>query len=389
MVLDSMEQKKEVKKFFRTLPIISLLSALTLISPEARTQPAPRRPQALKSPEVLSGRQVAFRLFAPQADTVVLAGQWPGGQVQMSRDSSGVWNVTAGPIDPGVWEYSFRVDGLSMIDPLNPMIKPMHEPRTSILHLPGDPPLLFDFQDVPHGVLHTHDYHSQSLGRMREIVVYTPPGYEQDRKAKYPVFFLQHGMGDNQATWTVHGKAHWILDNLIAQGKALPMLIVMMNGHAAVWGDATKTRQENTTLFERDLIEEVMPFIDTHYRVKTGPEHRALCGLSMGGGQSLIIGLNHLERFAWIGGFSASVPAREAIAAVLADPETTNKKIRLLWIACGKDDFLLKRNEDFIALLRENKIRHEWLLTGGDHSWPIWRGYLGKLAQRLFRRNSD
>ena len=378
-------KKKNGWNFYGTFPVMVLLAALILITPEAFTQPSTRRPQAPKSPEVLPGRMVAFRLYAPKADTVSLAGQWPGGQVQMARDSAGIWNITTGPIDPGVWEYSFRVDGMSMIDPLNPMIKPMHEPRTSILHLPGEPPLLFDFQDVPHGVLHTHHYLCKSLGGIREIVVYTPPDYEKNQKKQYPVFFLQHGMGDNQATWTVHGKAHWILDNLIAQGKAVPMLVVMMNGHAAAWGDATKTRQENTILFERDLIEEAMPFIESRYRVKTGPEHRALCGLSMGGGQSLTIGLNHLEKFAWIGGFSASVPARETVAAALADPETTNKKIKLLWIACGKDDFLLKRNDDFIALLRENNIRHEWLLTGGDHSWPVWRGYLGELAQRLFQ----
>jgi enterochelin esterase-like enzyme len=301
----------------------------------------------------------------------------------MTKDGNDVWAVTVGPVEPGVWEYSFQVDGVQMIDPGNPAIKPMREPRTSILHIPGQPLLLHDFQDVPHGVVHQHTYFSKSLGRMRELMVYTPPGYEKQADARFPTLYLQHGMGDNQATWVVHGKAHWILDNLIAQGRAKPMVVVMMDGHAASQGPGGF--EGNTTAFERDLLEDVMPFIEASYRVKTEAAGRAIAGLSMGGGQSLTIGLNHLDRFAWVIGFSSAVPSREAIAGTLNDTKAANEKLKLLWIGIGKDDFLRQRNEQFIALLTEKDLHHEWHLTEGNHSWPVWRIYLAELAPKLFQ----
>ncbi|HEY9175065.1 MAG TPA: alpha/beta hydrolase-fold protein [Verrucomicrobiae bacterium] len=336
------------------------------------------------SPEVQADRHVTFRLQAAKASEVIVAGQWPEGRAPMTKDTNGLWSVTVGPIEPGVWEYSFQVDGVSMIDTGNTAIKPMRQPRTSILHLPGNPPLIHDFQDVPHGVVHQHTYRSKSLGRLRELTVYTPPSYDKKRSTKFPTLYLQHGSGDNQATWTVHGKAHWILDNLFAQGRAKPMVVVMMDGHAAV-GGRSGGPQDNTALFERDLLEDVMPFVETNYRVKPDAASRGIVGLSMGGGQSLTIGLNHLDKFASVGGFSASVPAKDTVASALNDANATNRKLKLLWIACGKNDFLLQRNETFIALLKENNVRHEWQLTDGDHSWPVWRKYLAEFAPRLFQ----
>ena len=338
------------------------------------------------SPEIQTDRHVIFRLQAPKATEVNVAGQWTDGRVPMTKSSNGVWSVTVGPIEPGVWEYSFQVDGLAMIDPANHCLKPMRSPRTSILHLPGQPPLIHDFQDVPHGVIHQHTYRSKALGRLRELVVYTPPGYDQQGNARFPTLYLQHGSGDNQATWTVHGKAHWILDNLLAQGHAKAMVVVMMDGHAAV-GGAERGPQTNTALFERDLLEDVMPFIETNYRVKTDAASRAIAGLSMGGGQALSIGLRHLDRFAWVGGFSfgSALAEKSAIAEALAQPEAVNQRLKLLWIGCGKDDFLFKSNTDFIALLKEKNICHEWHATAGNHSWPVWRGYLADFAPLLFQ----
>jgi enterochelin esterase family protein len=336
------------------------------------------------SPEIQPDRRVTFRLRAPKAAEVQVSGQW-GNRAPMTRDTNGVWSATAGPIEPGVYEYSFTVDGLNMIDPGNPAIKPMREPRTSILHLPGQPPLLHDFQDVPHGTVRQHTYRSKSLNRLRELVVYTPPGYDQHPDARFPTLYLQHGMGDNQATWVAHGKAHWILDNLIAQGRARPMLVVMMDGHAAVPGAGASGFASNTQAFENDLFEDVLPLIETNYRVKTDAASRAIVGLSMGGGQSLTIGLNHLDRFAWVGGFSSAVPTAEAIAPALDKPEQTRAQLKLLWIGCGKDDFLLQRNQQFIALLKDKGLPHEWRLTDGTHSWPVWRLYLAEFAPKLFQ----
>jgi len=349
-------------------------------APIRRGQNAP-----VSSPEVQADRRVTFRLRAPKASEIIVNGQWANGRAPLTKDSNGVWSVTVGPIEPGVYEYSFTVDGLTMIDPGNPAIKPMREPRTSILHLPGQPPLLQDFQDVPHGVVSQHTYRSKSLGRLRELAVYTPPGYAQSGDTRFPTLYLQHGSGDNQATWVAHGKAHWILDNLVAQGRAKPMVVVMMDGHAAAPGGGGGGFNSNTTAFERDLLEDVMPFVEANYRVKPDAANRGIVGLSMGGGQSLTIGLNHLERFAWVGGFSSSVPSRETVAGALDNADATNAKLKLLWIGCGKDDFLLKRNQDFIAVLTEKNLRHEWHLTDGTHSWPVWRGYLAEFAPKLFQ----
>ncbi len=374
--------------FHRLCPFLLSVAAVALwgVASSVFAQPSAeaRRPRAVtQSPEVDADRRVTFRLRAAKAEEVMVAGQWGGEPVPMTRGDGDVWSVTAGPIEPGVWEYSFRVDGVQMIDPGNPAIKPMREPQTSILHIPGAPPLLHDFQDVPHGVVHSHSYVSKSLNRLRELTVYTPPEYNRQADARFPTLYLQHGSGDNQATWVVHGKAHWILDNLIAQGKARPMVIVMMDGHA---GDRTMSGpQGNSGAFERDLLQDVMPFVEANYRVKTEAASRGIAGLSMGGGQSLTVGLNHLDQFAWVAGFSSSAPSREAIAGMLADPTGANHKLRLLWIACGRDDFLLKRNEEFTSLLTEEGIRHQWHLTDGDHSWPVWRIYLAELAPKLFR----
>ncbi len=266
-----------------------------------------QRPPTVRSPQILGDRQVTFQIRAPKATEVAVTGQWPNGRAAMTKGTYEVWSVTVGPIPPGVWEYSFQVDGLQMIDPGNPALKPMREPRTSILHIPGEPPLPHDFQNVPHGAVRQHTYLSKSLGRVRELVVYTPPGYDKQADARFPTLYLQHGMGDNQATWVAHGKAHWILDNLMAQGKARPMVVVMMDGHASV-DRGMAGFQNNTTAFERDLLEDVMPFVEANYRVKTEAADRAIAGLSMGGGQSLTIGLNHLDKFAWVAGFSSAVP---------------------------------------------------------------------------------
>lgn len=379
----------------RTFTITLCLLAI-LPGPFARAQAQPtdaptnapvRRAPAfapVRSPELAEDGRVTFRLRAPRATEVVVQGQWPNGRTPMAKGSNDVWSVTVGPVDPGVWEYGFQVDGLSMIDPGNPAIKPMREPRTSILHIPGEPARIHDFRDVPHGVVHSHTYRSKSLGRLRDLAVYTPPGYEHQAGTRFPLLVLQHGSGDNQATWTVHGKAHWILDNLIAQGRAKPMVVVMLDGHAAT-GPGGAGPRNNTELFELDLLEDALPFVEGLYRVETNATRRGIVGLSMGGGQSLAVGLRHTDRFAWVGGFSAAPPAGESVATALDAPATTNQRLKLLWIACGKDDFLLRRNEEFVALLTAKTVRHDWRLTEGNHSWPVWRDYLAEFLPLLFQ----
>ncbi len=366
---------------------LGLCAAAQNPTPGSPTNSAPpiRRPgnMPLRSPEIGADRTVTFRIRAPKASQVVLNGQWPQGRVPMVAGTNGVWSVTTGPIDPGVWEYSFIVDDVAMIDPANPALKPMREPRTSILHLPSTPPAAYDYQDVPHGTVHVQSYWSKPLGRLRSMEVYTPPGYENRTSKSYPVLYLQHGSGDNQSTWVAHGQAHWILDNLIARKRAVPMIVVMLDGHAAIPG--TPGGGDNTSLFERDLLEAALPLVESTYRTKTGARNRAIVGLSMGGGQSLSIGLNHTEDFAWVGGFSAAPPSADAVAVPLKESARTNQRLKLLWIAVGQDDFLRERNEQFIATLKSSGIRYDWKLTPGNHSWPVWRDYLTEFLPLLFR----
>lgn len=342
----------------------------------------------IDSPEIDGRKSVTFHVRAPQAREVSLRGQWSKEPVPMTKDEDGVWTAKVEPAPVGVWEYSFSIDGVNGLDPLNAAFKPQRQPQKSILHVPADPPAPWDWQDVPHGAVHIHDYASKALDRPRQLWVYTPPGYEQSPDRKYPLLVLQHGSGDNQQTWVVHGKANWILDDLIAQKKALPMVVLMLDGHPlgqAQRGAETK-RGSAMEAFQRELFEDALPLVEKNYRVETGAAHRAIAGLSMGGGQSLNVGLQNLDKFAWIGAFSAATPSPAELKQWLADANGANSKIRLLWIACGQDDFLRERNEKFVATLTEIGVKHSWELSKGDHSWPIWRGYLTEFVPLLFSK---
>jgi len=366
-----------MKRFRSFVALVTVLSSLHLFAEEKR----PPRPKPVVSPVFQADGGVVFQIKAPSAKEVFVSGQMVEGKLALTRDDSGLWSGVLGAVAPGIYEYSFTVDGVKMLDPGNPAMKPQRSPNTSILHLKGD--AVFDFHEVPHGTVHHHAHQSAPIGRFREFQVYTPPGYESGTE-HYPLLVLQHGHSDFLRNLGVHGKAHWILDNLIAEGKAVPMIVVMLDGHPIPesYGDGRSTA--NTEELRRDLLEASLPMVEKLYRVKPGRENRAIAGLSMGGLHALTIGLNELDTFSWIGSFSAAVP-ESAIDAALADAAGTNAKLKLLWIACGKDDFLLSENERLTGLLKEKTITHEWHLTEGDHSWPVWRGYLAEFAPRLFR----
>jgi enterochelin esterase-like enzyme len=363
--------------------------ALATFSQETRsaTNAPPRRPAPppLVSPEMLPDGGVTFRLRAPKASEVKVAGQF-GPDTPMTKDTQGVWSVTVPTVRAGVHEYRFVVDGLSVIDPQNPAIKPQRWPGVSILHVPSRPLAPWDLQDdLPHGALHELTYKSKALDRFRRIIVYTPPGVE--KAGRLPVLYLAHGYSDNEATWTVHGKAHWILDALIAAKRAVPMLIVMPDAHALPPGATgfAEYGPANSAALCRELLEDIIPLVERTYRVAARPRSRAFAGLSMGGHHALTVALNHHDKFAWIGAFSSAPPPTNTVAVGLSNADAVNRDLRLLWIACGKDDFLFKRNGEFTSLLKDKGIRHEYVETGGDHSWPVWRGYLTQFAPKLFR----
>ena len=374
----------------RILALAALVTGHALVAqetkPAAAPAPAARRAQTppIVSPQVNADRTATFRVRAPKATEVSVSGEWPKGNTPMTKGEDGVWSVTVGPLEPDLYGYSLVIDGFRTIDPANSQVKPMRSPTTSILDVPGATPLAHDFQAVPHGTVRMHTYDSKTLGRKRGLQVYTPPGYDKS-SGKYPALYLFHGSGDNEATWVALGKAHLIADNLMAQKNARPMIIVMTDGHAVVGGGGNGAFTDNTQAFEADLLKDVMPFVEANYRVKKGPENRAIIGLSMGGGQSLTVGLNHLELFSWVGGMSSAVRNPEqTVGKALANSKETNSKLKLFWFACGKDDFLLKNNQDFSALLTKDGVRHSFVLTEGNHSWPVWRRYLVDFLPKLF-----
>ncbi len=378
----------------KTLVKSCLVLAVSLLgfNSFAQTPPPTNRPAFTPppvSPEVHPDRTVTFRVKASNAKEVSVSGEWPGGTKPMTKDDQGVWSVTVGPLEPDLYGYNLSIDGFRTADPANASVKPMRSPTTSILEVPGNPPRVWEFQEVPHGTVHLHDYNSKSLGRLRHVRVYTPPDYDQKRSAHYPVLYLFHGSGDNEGTWTVLGRANLILDNLVAQAKAKPMIIVMTDGHAAspqfTGMPTTNMISQNMSDFERDLLEDVIPLVEANYRVKKVAASRAIAGLSMGGGQSLTIGLNHPELFAWVGGFSSYIrDPQNVVAKAFANPGATDKKLKLLWIACGKDDRLIDHARELSVALKKSGIRSKFLETEGNHSWPVWRRYLAEFAPLLF-----
>jgi len=361
----------------------AFISFLFLASTAAFAQ-APRT-DTLVSPEVHPDRRVTFRVRAPKASEVSLFGDWmmPGKQQAMTRDEQGVWSATTGPLEPGLAIYTFTVDGVTTPDPVNPRIKLRARTSASLVDVPGHPPELWEARDVPHGTVEVNWAKSKVTGDTRAFYVYTPPGYA-GRSTRYPVLYLLHGNNDTASGWTDVGKANFILDNLIAEKKALPMIIVMPWGHAVPYGGS---QSNNTATFERYLIEEVIPQVEWKYRVARGRENRAIVGLSMGGGHALQIGLSHLDLFSAVAAFSSAVPGNfeSRFKPLLDNADGTNKKLKQLWIGCGRQDPAFERNQKLSELLSAHKIRNTFHPTEGLHNFAVWRRYLVEVAPLLFR----
>jgi enterochelin esterase family protein len=290
-----------------------------------------------------------------------------------------------GPLEPDLYGYGFVVDGLRVLDLSNASIKPMRSNATSILDIPGVKPSPCDRKSgVARGVVHLHDYDSKSLNRARRLRVYTPAAYESDKDVQFPVLYLLHGSGDNEATWTELGRANVILDNLIAEGRAKPMIVVMTDGHAVA--PDSPERGTNLSSYERDLLGDVMPLVESNYRLRNDRENRAIIGLSMGGGQSLTIGLNHSDLFALGGWDEQRRPPTGKEPREVPFQSGSRQPTPTALVACGKDDFLLKANQQFDAFLAGKAVKHEFVESAGNHSWPVWRRYLAEFAPRLFAK---
>jgi enterochelin esterase family protein len=343
-----------------------------------------QRPAPVVSPEVHSDRRVTFRIKAPKASEVTLTADWLGTAPapKFTRDESGLWSLTVGPLDPSIYIYSFNVDGVAMADPVNPKMKLRASTSASLLEVKADPPDFWEPHDVPHGTVEINWEKSKAInGETRAIWIYTPPDYHKNTR-RYPVLYLFHGSNDTAAGWTMAGNANFVLDNLLAGKKLVPMIVVMPWGHATPFGTPN-----NDTLFEDYMFKDVIPTVEANYRVAPGRQSRAIAGLSMGGGQSLRIGLGHLDMFSAVASFSGAIPAdfETRFADLLKDPAATNGKLKVLWIGCGQQDSLFPRSKNLSELLAKHEIKHTFRAIDGVHNYTIWRKFLAEYAPLLFR----
>jgi enterochelin esterase-like enzyme len=367
----------------RALIWVAALAVACTVGAFARAQ----QPPPVVSPEVHEDGTVTFRMLAPKAQAVVVQGLRRLPDQPMTKDASGIWSVTVGPLAPDIYSYTLSIDGATVTDPHNRDIKKYFSSESQF-EVPGHPPILAEAQPVPHGVIHHQVYASKVRGGDAGMWIYTPPAYDPRADVRYPVLYLLHGFGDREEAWIDAGHANTIVDNLIAQGKIGPLIVVMPYGHPVPVDQRASFdhyAEKNMAAMEKDLLDGIVPIIERDYRADPSPEKRAIVGLSMGGGQSLTIGLGHPGQFKWVGGFSSSAPEKDletTFADVLKDPSV---RPHVLWIAVGRDDFLLKRNEAFHAWLDKEGIAHTWTVSDGAHEWPVWRAYLPQFLELIFR----
>jgi enterochelin esterase family protein len=365
-------------------------------------------PPSVLSPEVHADRKATFRVLAPRAQSVRLNGSdipGNGAGTAMTRAENGVWQVTLGPLEPGAYRYTFIVDGVSTVDPRNPATSESNGNVWSLVVIPGSE--WMDIRKVPHGALSKVTYYSSVLSRFRRMHVYTPPGYEKGT-GRFPVFYLLHGAGDCDDSWSSVGRANVILDNLIAAGRIKPMIVVMPAGHTRPFSFGAPPRsgtQPPAGEFEQEFMRDILPVIEKNYRVIADRKNRAIAGLSMGGAQTLNIFLPYQEKFAYVGVFSSGLfnafPRRRPDDAAAPDPSARTpweeqnlsllnnaagkQGLKLLWFGTGKDDFLLQITRSTVNLLKKYDFKVVYEETGGGHTWLVWRDYLIRFTPQLFR----
>ena len=356
-------------------------------------QPAPSNVRGSEYPKIDSERRVTFRVRAPNAKSVAVAGRAEDSGMNgnkpyaMTRGGNGVWLVTTDPVRPGFHYYELIIDGWRGNDPASETYFGWGQP-TSGLEVP-DPALdFYSAKDVPHGEVRNLWYRSEVTGALRRVVVYTPPDYDRQPDQRHPVLYLQHGAGESERAWTAQGKLNFILDNLLAEGNAKPMIVVMENGYAAKAGSTPAAEARGNEAFGELVVRDLVPLVDAAFRTLADRDHRAIAGLSMGAGQALQVGLGNLDLFAYIGALSGgtrSFDPKTSFGGVLAEPGHVNDRIRLLWIGHGTEDRGYGSGKSFHEALVAGGIRHVWFEAAGSHEWQVWRKHLYNLAPRLFR----
>jgi enterochelin esterase family protein len=347
---------------------------------------------------VNSDHSITFRLQFPGAKQVSVATDALLQPLQMTQQPGGLWSATTPPLKPQHYGYTFVVDGVRMLDPLNREVHPNFLDLYSDILVPGDPPAPWELTDIPHGYVTRHIFTTKIAlhypGNQTAYVVYTPPGYDPKLKGGYPVLYLMHGYTDTEEGWTRAGKADLMLDRMIADGKIVPMIVVMPRGYGDfdivshghnAFGDPAIGRR-NIQLFTRTVIDEIIPAVERDYNVAKGRDNRAVAGLSMGGQESLFLGLTHPELFAWVGAMSAGLPQKANFDALFPGVNATQPPLSLLWIACGTDDSLITPNRALIAWARQKGLSPVPIETPGGHAFTVWRENLLALAPLLFRK---
>jgi enterochelin esterase family protein len=359
--------------------------------------PAPAAPSStadqVVSPEVHADHTVTFRVYAPKATDVLLWGDWmatptmatrTGGTAKMTKGADGVWSVTTAPLEATGHLYTFNIDGLAVADPVNPVSKSRSRTTGSLVEVPGSPTPVWQLQNVPRGIVEINWQHSNAYSDERQFAVYLPPGYHAGT-TRYPVLYLVHGSGDVFISWTTAGNANIILDNLIAQKKAVPMIIVMPflgRNYPALPADPGREQ------FDDYLTKELIPYVDKTYRTMADRKHRAMAGLSAGGGATFNVGLKHTELFSEYGFFSAGETNPGNLNRY---PELTNGKLAaakydLFWMSFGTEDPNHVPTQAFSDALTKAGVKHTYVTRPGGHVWPVWRWSLAEFAPLLFRQ---
>jgi enterochelin esterase family protein len=404
------QTKSEIERkiMSKITPLILLTHAVLAfaIAPAPAQTPTPAQPTPTlrlrdKLTQVLPDRRVTFRLLAPQANTVevvigIKSGPYePQGSTTaaMTKDANGLWSVTLGPLEPNLYAYQFILNGCKITDPGNDMPKPQRQVDTSLLLIPGTPPDFLDVQNGAHGTIRDETYYSTTLRKNRRVLVYTPPTYDRAH-APLPVLYLYHGFWDTRYSWVTEGRLAQILDNLLAEGKAVPMIVVVPEAHALPPEDIPGTDNtpylpKNQQAVDEELFHDIIPFIDTHYNISDEPRERAIAGLSLGGLQAIETGIVHLGYFRWIGGFSPGVrsPAlSDEFKNALKDPNKINENLYLFEIFTGDNDKLIGKDiAEFEAQLKQANIQHLYTVLPGTHSMFVGRLALANFLQEIFK----
>lgn len=343
----------------------------------------------IKSPLVNDDSSITFSINAPNAKEVAV--NFLMQNHPMKKDAQGVWSITIGPVEPEMYTYSFSVDGLKVLDPANPEMQVGQAPDFSLVSVPGNPPRFDELQDVPHGTIHIHKYYSTTQDVNRKLYVYTPPGLDPSKK--YPVFYLRHGGGGNETSWYVEGCTANILDNLLAQGKIVPMIVVMTNGNVEKQTEGGAYGEEGIAIMANELFNDVIPLVENEYNVYTDQLHRAIAGLSMGGGQSFYIGLKNVDKFDWVGVFSSGIfggipgaefDAEKEIPGILTKSSDFNNELKLFYMSVGEQDPRMEYTGKVVDQFKANNLKVTYETFEGSHEWKVWRHSLRNFLQLLF-----